>query len=415
MNSPMPPAAPPQEMGAEVDEYKPQTIASDRFNSLIDAYPTEERPSVLRRIASMIADYTEGTQAGQATLHDPFNRKVANWKNQVGPAQQAAQLERQQGIAELGIRKQDETERRNKATEDINKSKVSLAQFRQEHPDWKIDYRGPNPIAVNPQNPRESIVLDAKTGHLSDVDKLERQQTNALARIGATGTEARKTEDVRQTGRADIAETRGWMPFNLPDGTSVLINQITGEKRPLDVTGPLSKPGTKGPGNIEPAKLEAIQNKTRETLQTLNEIIDEDNNLRPDIKSVIGGSRIFGPQWLPGDLGNRQAEAKINQLKSQLIVDLIGEMKSQSKTGATGFGQLNIRELAVLETAVGRLDPAMDEKSFALALKEIKEKLNKVLQPPDGLNPTTTVKPGSLTPIGPTKLTPEQLYKKYGG
>jgi hypothetical protein len=37
------------------------------------------------------------------------------------------------------------------------------------------------------------------------------------------------------------------------------------------------------------------------------------------------------------------AKAALDNLKSRLVIDLIGEMKSQSKTGATGFGQLNDR------------------------------------------------------------------------
>jgi hypothetical protein len=34
------------------------------------------------------------------------------------------------------------------------------------------------------------------------------------------------------------------------------------------------------------------------------------------------------------------AKAAFDNLKARLVIDLIAEMKSQSKTGATGFGQL---------------------------------------------------------------------------
>jgi hypothetical protein len=59
-------------------------------------------------------------------------------------------------------------------------------------------------------------------------------------------------------------------------------------------------------------------------------------------------------------------EANINKLLAQRIVDLMTQMKQASKTGATGFGQLNEKELKVLQdasTALKRnlpLDKAME-------------------------------------------------------
>lgn len=55
-----------------------------------------------------------------------------------------------------------------------------------------------------------------------------------------------------------------------------------------------------------------------------------------------------------------QARTQSNLVKSQIadkVIGVIGEMKSQSKTGATGFGALNMAELDKLESTVRRLDP----------------------------------------------------------
>ena len=55
-----------------------------------------------------------------------------------------------------------------------------------------------------------------------------------------------------------------------------------------------------------------------------------------------------------------QARTQSNLVKSQIadkVIGVIGEMKQQSKTGATGFGALNMAELDKLESTVRRLDP----------------------------------------------------------
>ena len=64
-------------------------------------------------------------------------------------------------------------------------------------------------------------------------------------------------------------------------------------------------------------------------------------------------------------------------VKSQIadkVIGVIGEMKAQSKTGATGFGALNMAELDKLESTVRKLDPL--DPNFDNDIKEVVSKLN---------------------------------------
>ena len=56
-----------------------------------------------------------------------------------------------------------------------------------------------------------------------------------------------------------------------------------------------------------------------------------------------------------------------------MVVDLIAKMKAQSKTGATGFGQLNIWEGRVLQNAAAQLQQSQTEQAFRNALREIRQ------------------------------------------
>jgi hypothetical protein len=72
-----------------------------------------------------------------------------------------------------------------------------------------------------------------------------------------------------------------------------------------------------------------------------------------------------------------QARTQQNLVKSQIadkVIGVIGEMKQQSKTGATGFGALNMAELDKLESTVRRLDPL--DPNFDNDIKEVTTKLN---------------------------------------
>ncbi len=396
--------------------YTPEHTASDRFNQLAGSYPEYQKPGFLRSLGSMLVSYSKGPQAAQAFYDENNIRRRNDWKNQIEPAYQAAQLERFGNTNERTLAHQTVAdELRNKqitSKEKIDEANLEIRRKRAEAYDWKTRHpthklvfpKGGNIISIDPIT-NQQIDTGIPTGTLSESDKYDLMQENAIEKIQAT-----------TQGREDA----GWSIGIVKDpetgqDISVRINARTGEVMPITMGGKtlegITKPGVDKGSNQQ---LDNIRTKTQETLQALDEILDDKGKLKSEIKSAVGASRMFGLQYLPATT-TRAGDAAIKRLKAMLIVDLIGEMKAQSRTGATGFGQLNLRELGVLENAASKLDPSLDETTFENELIRIRERLKKILQPSDSLNPTVT--PGQTTPITtkPPALNADELIKKYGG
>ena len=63
--------------------------------------------------------------------------------------------------------------------------------------------------------------------------------------------------------------------------------------------------------------------------------------------------------------------ADLETLKSKLGADVLAEMKSQSKTGATGLGALNMAELKMVQTKIANIDPSQSPTQIQKNLNEI--------------------------------------------
>lgn len=405
--------------------YTPETGANDRFNQMLDQYPQERPISGKRKLAGVglaaLADFAGGGDKGKFTYDEITGKNqqredLVNWKNQITPAQQAADNERatntsrqnlahQQIADELRQQAQDEIAKKNTAAAAISQQRADAYTLKSTKPDFKFDFKGPTVMVTDPATGK---ITDSKipTGSLTDADKIALQQNNAMQRIEAQG----KNQNT-------VSETRGWKIGTVPDPNDpskqigIQYNEITGETKPLKFNGqattitPSSGAGANGK---QAANIEDIQQKTRETLSALDELLDpKTDKLRPEITGAVGASRIYNAPFgytLPGSQ-TKASDAAINRLKSMLTIEILGEMKAQSRTGATGFGQLSVKELNVLESAASKLDPSLDEKTFEAELKRIKKYLERVLQPADGFNPTTTVK----------KRTAQEMIAHYGG
>jgi hypothetical protein len=130
-----------------------------------------------------------------------------------------------------------------------------------------------------------------------------------------------------------------------------------------------------------------LSNIADETINSIDQLIVKDKQGNPTglaegTKYIVGGLRlpalVAGSGFIPKATA---AKAAFDNLKARLVIDLIAEMKSQSKTGATGFGQLNEGERQTLEHSIGRLDTAQDEKTFYTELLRIREKIAKIKMP----------------------------------
>jgi hypothetical protein len=394
--------------------YHPEHAASDQFNQLMSAYPQDKGHGKLARIgAALLAggtsfvtdDPMKGFQLGSGALEYGRNKKIADWKNQVGPAYQNANLERTANVNErqtatsivnqkLADRKQEQS---NKIAEDKNviaADRNKILDWKNKNPNLKFNYDGPTVLVSDPTTGK-TVDSGVKTGNIDDVTKLMTQHEN-------------KVEEIKVKGQTDVktAESTKWIIGTVPDPTDptkqigVKMNQITGETVPIQMGGqnvvnPSKLPTVKPAGGVDADKLEKIQQNTRETLAEIDNLLDpKTNKLTSIAQAAVGKSRMFGLQYIPG-FDAKAGDVTISRVKARLITDLIAEMKAQSRTGATGFGQLNMKELGVLDNAASKLDPTLPEAEFETELLRVREKLQKILQPATGLDPTVNRKSAS--------------------
>ena len=166
---------------------------------------------------------------------------------------------------------------------------------------------------------------------------------------------------------------------------------------------------------LQQMQLETAQNKKTEAdilKQDKEELLKQsaEENLKT-IEEVKKGKKYFGPlgnfptlatpSGLLGEYAQRKNwETNINKLLSGRVLDVMTSMKQASKTGATGFGQLSNKELAVLQEASTALKKDLSPEDAMKYLSDIENIHNKVLSGgssgvtnqqfsyPNGLNPS---------------------------
>ena len=100
--------------------------------------------------------------------------------------------------------------------------------------------------------------------------------------------------------------------------------------------------------------------------------------LRPDVAPLFGLSTGRVTKFIPGTAG-AASNAALNQITSDAVVNTILEMKAQSKTGATGFGQLNLKELDIIQSAATKVkDRNIPPETAAAELKDMIQRLRQI-------------------------------------
>ncbi len=136
----------------------------------------------------------------------------------------------------------------------------------------------------------------------------------------------------------------------------------------------------------EQTRMEPIRAQAQTALSTLDDLLDVDPKtgkvlgLKSGAKSLYGKGLDRMSRYIPGSEA-ATAKAALDQVTGQLVLDIIGQMKAQSRTGSTGFGQLNIRELGVIESAATVLKGEISEAKALQELTKLRERFAKVLQP----------------------------------
>ena len=117
---------------------------------------------------------------------------------------------------------------------------------------------------------------------------------------------------------------------------------------------------------------------------------EESEDIAKTITAVKSGSKYFGfagnlptaavPSTLAEGYGpRREWEANVDKLLSGKVIEVMTNMKKASKTGATGFGQLSNKELALLKEASTALKKDLDPETALKYLNDMERINNKVL------------------------------------
>ena len=202
-----------QGRGGPMYQFDPETAAQERFNKLIGEQP-QYRPSLARTILASLAGFGGGMEAGQRIQNEPYARESARWKEAMGPAQQAASLERQYNTEQRQALSQQATAQnaaeRNRITEDNNNAKNEIARWKEAKGNFTFDFNGPF-VKVLDRDTGEVHTTTARTGALTDWDKMMIQRDTAL-QVGEQrnqGAMARTQEQQAGTDRRDDSATGG--------------------------------------------------------------------------------------------------------------------------------------------------------------------------------------------------------------
>lgn len=135
----------------------------------------------------------------------------------------------------------------------------------------------------------------------------------------------------------------------------------------------------------ETARMAPIRATADTILTTMKDLLQFDDQGK--VTGLSGGAaNLYGAhagrlaRFVPGSAA-ATAKAALDQITGQLALDTISNMKAQSRTGATGFGQLSARELSVLETAASVLKGEISPERALAELTKLYDRYQKILQP----------------------------------
>ena len=159
----------------------------------------------------------------------------------------------------------------------------------------------------------------------------------------------------------------------IPDGMEVFGYDAQG-RRILRKEKPISAQEQKAQMDLQDrnranqAHAEMVKQSAQDTLNTVAEVEKGINNFGTlgDVPSIPGTSRV---NW----------ESNVSKLMSGQVLDVINKMKEASKNGATGFGALSEKELAVLSNAATALKRSLPPQEAQKYLNQIKASSQKVL------------------------------------
>lgn len=182
-------------------------------------------------------------------------------------------------------------------------------------------------------------------------------------------------------------------PFSMPQGQGLSQPGMSVEPGMTPVNGGIVPTGWDALGrpkgyerekpDLAKMKFEADQAATKLTDEKR---IENEQEFSADLLSTIGeikkGIKYFGAAGsvppLPGEYSKVNWRANFDKLISQQVLETLSDLKKQSKTGATGFGQLSNKELGILMNAATVLKRNMSEEDAMRYLNDMEAVTRKI-------------------------------------
>lgn len=265
--------------------YQPESMNIDKLNTLLNQYPIRDqnKPSILRRIASGVVGLGQGPKAQEQFLDTPFNEKLADWQNQVKPIEAAANIERagnvnnrqmamqtigdqirnEQNIRMFGLGQQkvDETVKNDKAKNDAATKRIAINELKTQGAHFIHD---PNSAKIFAFKPTGEMINSFDTGGLDKKEILDltgQQKLNQIAAIGAN-----QQDNGRGLETASIPD-----PNDPTKQIGVVVNKNTRQAQPIQIDGqntPINKPGSSQVGKLD-AQTATIMNGAKMLLPSI--------------------------------------------------------------------------------------------------------------------------------------------------
>jgi len=190
-----------------------------KYREFVETEPpksNEYKPSMARRLGAVGMGVIGGPKAGFNFLDAPLNKQLDERESRGRELGAGAKLESdrldEQFNRFLDIGKL-ENQTTNTASQVANRESLAqrrtaltaIQDFRVKNPGYDIKIvPGGNIVGINRLDPSKTIDTGIKSGLMNEEDQINQEQTNAIARIEAQGSQARQTEGVRQEGRREL-------------------------------------------------------------------------------------------------------------------------------------------------------------------------------------------------------------------
>lgn len=210
----------------------------------------------------------------------------------------------------------------------------------------------------------DNVTMRGGSKYMAARTAADERSTAAEASRQAADERAAQERDLRR----DLAADQNSLRRDLGGATAAGAAETRGLRN--DLLRTQVDAATQKRTDADAATARARQNAVKASSDTVD-VIKQLADIGPDGKLTLksGTESLFGARNPLAQYYGEGANAKsaLDRLKSRVVLDLISEMKQQSKTGATGFGAMNERELGTLESGASQLGHSMMTDEAALA------------------------------------------------